>query len=113
VLDVILFLGLVALAWSFARGPRQTVLGNLWTQRLTTALTLSGVALVVFVFVAALMLANGLKETLVATGVNENAIIIRRSSQAEMQSFRARAGEHHQNSTGSGDDDRRFTAGNQ
>ncbi len=87
VLDLILFLGLVALAWSFARGPRQTVLANLWTQRLTTSLTLSGVALVVFVFVAALMLANGLKETLVATGAEDNAIIIRRSSQAEMQSF--------------------------
>jgi putative ABC transport system permease protein len=86
VLDLILFLGLVALAWSFARGPRQTVLANLWTQRLTTALTLSGVALVVFVFVAALMLANGLKETLVATGVDENAIIIRRSSQSEINS---------------------------
>jgi putative ABC transport system permease protein len=87
VLDLILFAGLVALAWSFARGPRQTVLANLWTQRLTTTLTLSGVALVVFVFVAALMLANGLKETLVATGVDENAIIVRRSAQSEMQSF--------------------------
>jgi ABC-type lipoprotein release transport system permease subunit len=87
VLDLILFLGLVALAWSFARGPRQTVLANLWTQRLTTTLTLSGVALVVFVFVAALMLANGLKETLVATGVDENAIVIRRSSQSEINSF--------------------------
>ncbi len=87
VLDLFLFLGLVALAWAYARGPRQTVLANLWTQRVTTALTLSGVALVVFVFVAALMLANGLKETLVATGSDDNAIIIRRSSQAEMQSF--------------------------
>ncbi|HEX9653636.1 MAG TPA: ABC transporter permease [bacterium] len=86
VLDLILFLGLVALAWSFARGPRQTVLANLWRQPLTTTLTLSGVALVVFVFVAALMLANGLKETLVATGVDENAIIIRRSSQSEINS---------------------------
>ncbi|MCI0696421.1 ABC transporter permease [candidate division KSB1 bacterium] len=63
------------------------MLANLWTQRLTTTLTLSGVALVVFVFVAALMLANGLKETLVATGVDENAIIIRRSSQSEINSF--------------------------
>ncbi|MGH7495933.1 MAG: ABC transporter permease [bacterium] len=87
VLDLILFLSLVALAWRFARGPRQTMLANLWTQRLTTSLTLSGVALVVFVFVAALMLANGLKETLVSTGVDENAIIIRRSSQSEVNSF--------------------------
>lgn len=59
---------------------------NLWTRRLTTTLTLLGVALVVFVFVASLMLAEGLRETLVATGVDDNAIIIRRSSQAEVQS---------------------------
>lgn len=59
---------------------------NLWTRRLTTTLTLLGVALVVFVFVASLMLAEGLRQTLVATGVDANAIIIRRSSQAEVQS---------------------------
>ncbi|MGH7495237.1 MAG: ABC transporter permease [bacterium] len=59
---------------------------NLWTRRLTTALTLLGVALVVFVFVAALMLSEGLRETLVSTGVDDNAIVIRRSSQAEVQS---------------------------
>ncbi|MDZ7344660.1 MAG: ABC transporter permease [candidate division KSB1 bacterium] len=59
---------------------------NLWTRRLTTTLTLLGVALVVFVFVASLMLSEGLRQTLVATGVDDNAIIIRRSSQAEVQS---------------------------
>ncbi|MDZ7265845.1 MAG: ABC transporter permease [candidate division KSB1 bacterium] len=59
---------------------------NLWTRRLTTILTLSGVALVVFVFVASLMLSEGLRQTLVATGVEDNAIVIRRASQAEVQS---------------------------
>jgi ABC-type antimicrobial peptide transport system permease subunit len=59
---------------------------NLWTRRLTTTLTLLGVALVVFVFVASLMLSEGLRQTLVSTGVDNNAIIIRRSSQAEVQS---------------------------
>jgi len=59
---------------------------NLWTRRMTTALTLLGVALVVFVFAAALMLSEGLRQTLVSTGVDDNAIIIRRSSQAEVQS---------------------------
>ncbi|MBV6506481.1 MAG: hypothetical protein ILNGONEN_02058 [Syntrophorhabdaceae bacterium] len=59
---------------------------NLWTRRLTTTLTLLGVALVVFVFVASLMLSEGLRQTLVSTGVDDNAIIIRRSSQAEVQS---------------------------
>ncbi|KAA0229424.1 ABC transporter permease [candidate division KSB1 bacterium] len=59
---------------------------NLWTRRMTTVLTLSGVALVVFVFVASLMLSEGLRQTLVSTGVDENAIVIRRASQAEVQS---------------------------
>lgn len=63
---------------------------NLWTRRLTTILTLSGVALVVFVFVAALMLSEGLRQTLVATGVDDNAIVIRSASQAEVQSAIAR-----------------------
>ena len=57
---------------------------------MTTALTLLGVALVVFVFAAALMLSEGLRQTLVSTGVDDNAIVIRRSSQAEVQSTIAR-----------------------
>jgi ABC-type lipoprotein release transport system permease subunit len=60
---------------------------NLWTRRLTTLLTMLGVALVVFVFVAVLMLANGLRQTLVATGADENAIVMRRSSRSELESF--------------------------
>lgn len=60
---------------------------NLWTRRLTTILTLLGVALVVFVFVAALMLSNGLRIALVSTGDDDNAIVIRRSAQSEIMSF--------------------------
>jgi hypothetical protein len=41
---------------------------NLWTRRLTTLLTVSGMALVVFVFASILMLAEGLRKTLVETG---------------------------------------------
>ncbi len=63
---------------------------NLWTRRVTTVLTLLGVALVVFVFAAALMLSEGLRQTLVSTGVDDNVIVIRRSSQAEVQSSVAR-----------------------
>lgn len=40
---------------------------NLWSRRLTTVLTVSGMALVVFVFAAILMLASGLRKTLVET----------------------------------------------
>src|SRR5512145_1228309 len=59
---------------------------NLGTRRLTTALTAAGMALVVFVFAATLMLATGLRKTLVATGSPENMIVIRKASQSEVQS---------------------------
>ena len=59
---------------------------NLWTRRLTTALTMGGIALVVFVFAAVLMLSNVLRETLVSTGRDDNAIVIRKASQSEIMS---------------------------
>jgi len=59
---------------------------NLWTRRLTTALTACGMALVVFVFAAVLMLAAGLKKTLVETGSYDNVVVIRKGSQTEVQS---------------------------
>lgn len=59
---------------------------NLWTRRLTTALTAFGMALVVFVFAATLMLAEGLQKTLVATGSPDNVVLIRKGSQSEVQS---------------------------
>jgi ABC-type antimicrobial peptide transport system permease subunit len=61
-------------------------LRNLLTRRLTTALTASGMALVVFVFASILMLAQGLQKTLVETGSRDNVVVIRRSSGAEVQS---------------------------
>ena len=59
---------------------------NLWTRRLTTILTISGMALVVFVFASVLMLAEGLQKTLIETGSYDNVIVIRKASQSEMQS---------------------------
>lgn len=59
---------------------------NLWTRRLTTVLTASGMALVVFVFAATLMLAEGLRKTLVDTGSYDNVVVIRKSAQTEVQS---------------------------
>jgi putative ABC transport system permease protein len=61
-------------------------LRNLWTRRLTTVLTASGMALVVFVFAAILMLARGLEETLIQTGSYDNVIVIRKGSVSEIQS---------------------------
>ena len=59
---------------------------NLWTRRLTTIFTASGMALVVFVFAAILMLSEGLKKTLVETGSYDNVVAIRNAAGAEVQS---------------------------
>ena len=59
---------------------------NLWTRRLTTLLTVSGMALVVFVFASILMLAEGLRKTLVETGSYDNVVILRKGSNSEVVS---------------------------
>jgi ABC-type antimicrobial peptide transport system permease subunit len=64
---------------------------NLWTRRLTTVLTAGGMALVVFVFAAVLMLDAGLRAALVATGQPDNVIVTRRASGTEVQSSVDRA----------------------
>jgi putative ABC transport system permease protein len=60
---------------------------SLWTRKLTTFLTIAGVALVAFVFTAVLMLSNGVKDTLVATGSDDNAIVLRKSAESETLSI--------------------------
>jgi putative ABC transport system permease protein len=66
--------------------PFSYSLRNLFTRRLTTFLTASGMALVVFVFAAVLMLAEGLQKTLVQTGSDENVVVIRKAAGSEVQS---------------------------
>jgi putative ABC transport system permease protein len=66
--------------------PLNYIARNLWTRRLTTVLTAGGMALVVFVFSAVLMLDAGLKKTLVGTGSWDNAIMLRQGAQTEIQS---------------------------
>jgi len=66
--------------------PLSYNLRNLWTRRLTMSLTVGGIALVVFVFAAVLMLAEGVKQTLVSTGSDDNVIIVRKSAQSELVS---------------------------
>ena len=68
------------------RIPFSYTFRNLWTRKLTTALTAGGMALVVFVFATVLMLEEGLRKTLVETGSHDNVVVIRRSSQTEVQS---------------------------
>lgn len=64
---------------------------NLWVRRLTNVLTALGMALVVFVFAAILMLAEGLRKTLVDTGSYDNMVAIRKASESEVQSGIERA----------------------
>jgi putative ABC transport system permease protein len=70
--------------------PLTYVARNLWVRRLTTVLTAGGMALVVFVFAAVLMLDAGLRATLVATGQPNNVVLIRKGAQTEVQSGVAR-----------------------
>src|SRR6185436_14217842 len=74
--------------------PLSYVARNLWTRRLTTALTAGGLALVVFVFATVLMLDAGLKRTLVTTGESDNVVVIRKGAETEIQSgiYRDQAG---------------------
>lgn len=61
-------------------------LRNLITRRFTTALTVAGMALVVFAFASVMMLAAGLEKTLVETGSPDNVVVIRRGAGTEVQS---------------------------
>jgi ABC-type antimicrobial peptide transport system permease subunit len=66
--------------------PLSYIWRSLWTRRLTTALTLLGVTLVIFVFSAILMLASGIERTMTESGYEDNVIIVRRSAASELLS---------------------------
>lgn len=68
------------------RVPLYYVYRNLWARRVTSLLTMGGMALVVFVFATVLMLSEGLEQTLVETGSPDNVVVIRRSAETEVQS---------------------------
>ena len=67
--------------------PYSYIFRNLWARKWTTLLTVGGMALVVFVFSTVLMLEEGLRKTMVETGSYDNVVVIRRSSQTEVQSI--------------------------
>jgi putative ABC transport system permease protein len=67
--------------------PLYYVTRNFFARRLTASITIAGVALVVFVFAAVLMMAYGVEKALVATGSDENAIVTRRGSNNEISSI--------------------------
>ncbi|HWH78084.1 MAG TPA: ABC transporter permease, partial [Candidatus Binatus sp.] len=57
------------------------------SRRLTMAITMLGVALVVFVFSAVLMMANGVQKTLRSTGSDDNMIVARKAASSEIMSI--------------------------
>lgn len=67
--------------------PLNYIVRNLATRRLTTGITVLGVALVVFVFAAVLMMAYGVQKTLIATGSEENVLIARKAANGEISSI--------------------------
>jgi putative ABC transport system permease protein len=67
--------------------PFKYIFRSLLTRRLTTGITVLGIALVVFVFTAVLMLANGVRQTLIATGSDENVLVARKAANGEISSI--------------------------
>jgi putative ABC transport system permease protein len=67
--------------------PLSYNLRSIFRRRFSAVATVLGLALVVFVFAAVLMLARGVEETLKATGSRDNAILLRKGSSTEMTSF--------------------------
>ena len=70
--------------------PLAYIARNLWVRRVTTALTAGGMALVVYVFATVLMMTEGIRATLVATGQSDNVIVLRKGANAEISSGIAR-----------------------
>jgi len=66
--------------------PLTYIARNLWVRRVTTLLTAGGMALVVFVFATVLMMSEGIRATLVATGQPDNLLVLRKGAGAEINS---------------------------
>ena len=67
--------------------PFKYTIKNFGTRRLTTAITITGITLVAFVFAAVLMMAYGVKKTLVSTGSPDNVKITRKAANGEISSI--------------------------
>src|SRR5688572_4391202 len=67
--------------------PLKYIIRSSTSRRLTTVITILGVALVVFVFSAVLMMANGVQKTLRSTGSDDNMIVVRKAAMSEIMSI--------------------------
>jgi len=59
---------------------------NLFVRKITTALTVLGIALVVAVFLAVMALGEGLTRVFTSSGSEKNVLVLRQNSQSELQS---------------------------
>lgn len=66
--------------------PLLYIARNLWVRRVTTGLTAAGMALVVYTFATVLMMSEGIRTTLVATGQPDNVLVLRKGAGAEINS---------------------------
>ena len=71
----------------FMKIPFKYTIKNFTSRKLTTFITIFGVALVVFVFAAVLMMAYGIQKTLIATGLPDNVLITRKAANGEISSL--------------------------
>ena len=69
------------------RVPLKYILRSSSSRRLTTVITILGIALVVFVFTAVLMMANGVEKTLRSTGSDDHLIVVRKAAMSEIMSI--------------------------
>lgn len=67
--------------------PLKYTVNSLKRRKLTTSITIAGVALVAFVFAAVLMMAYGIEKTLKSTGSPDNIKIVRKSATGEISSL--------------------------
>ncbi len=67
--------------------PYKYMVKNFGRRRISTLITLAGITLVIFVFTAVLMTANGVKKTLAATGSPDNIVITRKGANGEISSI--------------------------
>jgi ABC-type antimicrobial peptide transport system permease subunit len=67
--------------------PLKYIVRSSISRRLTTVITMLGIALVVFVFSAVLMMANGVQKTLRSTGSDDNMIVVRKAAMSEIMSI--------------------------
>ncbi len=67
--------------------PFKYMVKNFKNRKISTIITIAGITLVIFVFSAVLMLANGVRKTLVSTGSRDNVVVTRKGANGEISSI--------------------------